>query len=97
MRKVARAIRLDCDERLAKRTRIVRELYDTMLQTIQASKFVADDALEKSNDIAHMQLALKKLSSWLEEANREGQVVLNSLSTANVEKHHNPDRYHPRG
>jgi signal transduction histidine kinase len=34
------------DERLAERTRLARELHDTLLQTIQGSKMVADDALE---------------------------------------------------
>ena len=87
LRKAARAIRVRFDERLAQRTRTARELHDTMLQTIQGSKFVADDALENSNDTAHMRLALEKLSSWLGQATREGQKVLNLLSTANVEKH----------
>ena len=87
LRKVARAIRVRFDERLAQRTRIARELHDTMLQTIQGSRFVADDALENSNDTAHMRLALEKLSRWLGQATQEGQEVLNLLSTANVEKH----------
>ena len=86
VRRIARAIRTRFDERLAQRTRIARELHDTMLQTVQGSKFVADDALEKSNDTAHMRLALEKLSGWLGKATQEGQEVLNSLSTSTVEK-----------
>ena len=86
LRNIARAIRIRSDERLAQRTRIARELQDTMLQTVQGSKFVADDALEKSNDTAHMRLALAKLSRWLGQATQEGQEVLNSLSTSTVEK-----------
>ena len=86
VRRIARAIRLRFDERLAQRTRIARELHDTMLQTVQGSKFVADDALEKSNDTAHMRLALEKLSGWLGQATQEGQEALNSLSTSTVEK-----------
>jgi hypothetical protein len=42
--------------------------------------------LEKSNDTAHMRLALEKLSGWLGKATQEGQEVLNSLSTSTVEK-----------
>src|SRR6185503_6881670 len=87
LRKVARAIRIRSDERLALRTRIACELYDTLLQTVQGSKFVADDALEKPNDTAHMRLALEKLSSWLGQATQEGQQALNSLSSSTVEKH----------
>ena len=86
VRKVARAIHVRFDERLAQRTLLARELYDTMLQTVQGSKLVADDALENSNDIAHMRLAMEKLSSWLGQATREGQQALNSLSTSTVEK-----------
>lgn len=82
LRKVARAIRVRFDERLAQRTRLARELHDTMLQTVQGSKFVADDALEKSNDIAYMRIALEKLSSWLGQATQEGQEALNSLYTS---------------
>jgi len=85
LRKVERAIRVRSDERLAQRTRIACELYDTMLQTVQGSKFVADDALEKPNDTAHMRLALEKLSNWLGQATQEGQQVLNSLSSSIVE------------
>ena len=86
VRWIARAIRVRFDERLAQRTRIARELHDTMLQTVQGSKFVADDALDKSNDTAHMRLALEKLSGWLGQATQEGLKVLNSLSTSTVEK-----------
>src|SRR5215470_14895691 len=73
LRMVARAIRIRDDERLDKQTRIAHELYDTMLQTIEGSKFVTDAALEKSNDSAHMRLALEKLSMWLGQATQEGQ------------------------
>jgi hypothetical protein len=57
-----------------------------MLQTVQGSKLVAEDALEKSDDTAYMQLALEKLSSWLGQATQEGQQALNSLSSSIVEK-----------
>ena len=87
LRKVARAIRIRSDERLAQRTRIACELYDTMLQTVQGSKLVAEDALENSNDTAYMRLAMEKLSSWLGQATQEGQQALNSLSSSTVEKH----------
>jgi signal transduction histidine kinase len=86
LRKVARAIRIRFDERLAQRTRIARELYDTMFQTVVICRLVADDAVEKSNDAAYMQFALKKLSSWLGQATQEGQEALNSLYTSTVEK-----------
>lgn len=80
VRMVARAIRVDCDKRLAERTRVARELQDTILQTVQGSKFVADEALEKSDDAVHMRLTLERLSIWLGQATQEGQAALNALS-----------------
>jgi signal transduction histidine kinase/ligand-binding sensor domain-containing protein len=85
LRQVARAISVRFDERLAERTRIARELHDTLLQTVQGSKLVADDALEKSNDSAHMRHAMKQLSGWLEQATQEGRAALNSLRTSTIE------------
>ena len=81
LRIVARAIRARFDERLAQRTRIALELQDTMLQTVEGSKLVADAALENSDDSDHLRLTLEKLSSWLGQATQEGQAALTSLRT----------------
>ena len=86
LRKVERASRTRL-ERLIEQIRIALEFHDTMLQTIEAAKYVADDALERLNDIAYMRGALEKLSRWLGHAILEAQQVLHSLSTASVEKH----------
>jgi signal transduction histidine kinase/ligand-binding sensor domain-containing protein len=85
VRQIARAISVRFDERLAERTRIARELHDTLLQTVQGSKLVADDALEKSNDSVHMHHAMKRLSGWLGQATQEGRAALNSLRTSTIE------------
>jgi signal transduction histidine kinase len=85
VRQIARAISVRFDERLAERTRIARELHDTLLQTVQGSKLVADDALEKSGDPAHMRGAMEKLSGWLGQATQEGRAALNSLRTSTTE------------
>lgn len=85
LRLVTRAIRVRFDERLAQRTRMARELHDTMLQTVQGSKFVADVALERSDDDVHLRLAMEKLSNWLGQATQEGQEALNSLYTLTTE------------
>jgi len=74
------------DERLSERTRIARELHDTLLQTIQGSKLVADDALERATDFAHLHGKVEQLSRWLGQATQEGRAALNSLRTASVEK-----------
>lgn len=84
LRMVAKAIRVRFDERLERQTRIAHELHDTMLQTVQGSKFVADAALEKSDDSVQMRLALEKLSMWLGQASQEGQEALNSLHSSSA-------------
>jgi hypothetical protein len=81
MRMVARAFR----ERWTERTRVARELQDTILQTVQGSKLVADEALERSNDADHMRLTMERLSTWLGQATQEGQAALNALSISTTE------------
>lgn len=82
---VARAMSVRFDERLAERTRIARELHDTLLQTVQGSKLVADGALESSDDLPHLRRALEQLSRWLGQATEEGRAALNSLRTSSIE------------
>ena len=86
VRQVARSIGARFDERLAERTRMARELHDTFLQTIQGSKLVVDDVLERPPDPLQMRRALERLSVWLERATREGRAALNSLRTSTTEK-----------
>jgi signal transduction histidine kinase len=59
-------------ERLDERTRLAREFHDTMLQTIQGSKLVADDALEQCTD-PRTRETLGRLSAWLERARKAAQ------------------------
>jgi signal transduction histidine kinase len=79
MRELAKTMGARFDERLAERTRIARDLHDTLLQTIQGSKLVADDALEMPPEPARMRKALEQLSDWLQQACQEGRAALNSL------------------
>src|ERR1700736_2856798 len=59
------------DERLAERTRMARDLHDTLLQTIQGSKLVADNALDSSTDPIRMRRAIEQLSVCLAQAMQE--------------------------
>jgi signal transduction histidine kinase/ligand-binding sensor domain-containing protein len=86
VRQIANAMSVRFDERLAERTRMARELHDTLLQTIQGSKLVADDALEKSADSDRMRRALEHLSAWLGRAAEEGRAALNSLRTSTTQR-----------
>jgi signal transduction histidine kinase len=73
------------DERLEERTRLARDLHDTLLQTIQGSKLVADHALEYTGDPVQTQRALHRLSEWLGQATSEGRAVLESLRGSTTE------------
>jgi signal transduction histidine kinase/ligand-binding sensor domain-containing protein len=79
LRQMAAAISARFDERLAERTRMARELHDTLLQTVQGSKLVADHALTQFSDPVRMHRALEQLSEWLAQATQEGRAALNSL------------------
>jgi signal transduction histidine kinase/ligand-binding sensor domain-containing protein len=86
MQHIAKTISAHFDERLAERTRIARELHDTLLQTVQGSKMVADDALEQAGDPVRLRQTMEQLSGWLGQAVSEGRAALNSLRTSTIEK-----------
>jgi signal transduction histidine kinase/ligand-binding sensor domain-containing protein len=86
MRQVFRAISARFDERLAERTRLARELHDTLLQTVQGSKMVADDALDEPQNPERVRHALERVSTWLGRAIDEGRAALNSLRTSTTER-----------
>jgi len=85
VRQVAKAMAVRFDDRLAERTRIAREFHDTLLQTIQGSKLVADSALKQSSDPVRMHGAMEQLSAWLGRATEEGRAALNSLRTSTTQ------------
>ena len=73
------------EARVQERTRIARDFHDTLLQTIQGSKLVADSALKQSPDPVRMRSAVEQLSVWLGRATEEGRAALNSLRTSTTE------------
>jgi signal transduction histidine kinase/ligand-binding sensor domain-containing protein len=85
VRQITVAMNARFDERLAERTRIARDFHDTLLQTIQGSKMVADDALDKPADSGQLRGALERLSGWLEQAMQEGRSALSSLRSSTTE------------
>jgi signal transduction histidine kinase len=86
MRQVAQSLSARFDERLAERTRVAREIHDTLLQTVQGSKMVADDALDRPDDAAGMQRAMEQLSVWLGQAAREGRETVKTLRTSTIQR-----------
>jgi signal transduction histidine kinase len=85
VRQIASAMSARFDERLAERTRIAREMHDTLLQTIQGSKLVANNALKNADDPVRMRRALEQLAGWLVRATEEGRVALQSLRRSTTE------------
>ena len=85
IRKIAAIMSARFDERLAERTRLARELHDTLLQTIQGSKMVADDVLDQSADLARMRSEMERVSGWLGQAMEEGRTALRSLRASTIE------------
>jgi len=86
VRQIAEQMNVRFDERLAERTRLARDFHDTLLQTIQGSKMVADDALEDNADPIRMRSALERLSKWLGQAMEEGRSALNSLRSSTTQR-----------
>ena len=69
----------------AERTRMARDLHDTLLQTIQGSKMVADDVLRRPEDAAGLQRAMEQVSSWLGQASAEGRAAVSALRASTTE------------
>jgi signal transduction histidine kinase len=84
--KTSRSLRFQIQ--LVERTRIARDLNDSLLQTIEASKMIADDALDPPADPAHMRRTMSRLSDWLGQATKEGQQALDSLRPPAFEENH---------
>ncbi len=85
IRQVAAAMNVRFEERLNERTRIAREVHDTLLQTIQGSKLLADEALDENADLPDVRKLLVRLSGWLSQAVQEGRAVLSALRASTLE------------
>jgi len=85
LRSYAASLKLRFEERLLERTRLARDLHDTLLQTIQGSKMVVDDAREHVGDPRLTGHALERLSDWLDRASAEGRAALEALRISSIE------------
>ena len=81
----AASLKIRFDERLEERTRLARDLHDTLLQTIQGSKLVADNARENADNPQTTVRALDRLSEWLDRAISEGREALEALRSSAAE------------
>ncbi|MEI9975869.1 MAG: two-component regulator propeller domain-containing protein [Ignavibacteriota bacterium] len=86
IRRVERELTLRFDERITERMRIARDFHDTLLQTLQGSKMVADDALAADEDHpSQMRRAMVLVAGWLGQAIQEGREALSSLRSSTTE------------
>jgi signal transduction histidine kinase len=76
------AISTRFEERLAERTRLARELHDTLLQTIEGSKMIVDDLLDPPAVSGRPREVMGRLSGALAQALFEIRTSLNSLRNA---------------
>lgn len=79
LQRVAAVLADRFDERLRERTRLARDLHDSLLQSIQASKMLVDGPIRGSDDPQQIRMAADKVSSWLDRALDEGREALTSL------------------
>jgi ligand-binding sensor domain-containing protein len=82
LRQYDSTLRMRFNERLEERTRIARDLHDTLLQTIQGSKLVADQVQDYLDDPPRAKHTLDTLSLWLSHAMDEGRAALESLRSS---------------
>jgi hypothetical protein len=80
VRQISRMMSARFDERLAERTRVARELHDTLLQTVHGSKMVADRALRDAGDRDRLVRALEQVSGWSVAATRTPMCRCQSLA-----------------
>ncbi len=79
LRVMSDALALRLQERVDERTRLSRELHDTLMQTIEGSRLIVDTATKQQTDPAQHRVALEKLSTWLDRASNEGRAAMDTL------------------
>ncbi len=83
----AKSMRIRFDDRLEERTRVARDLHDTLMQTVLASKLLAEGG-QMINTVPEGRAVLTRLSQWLGSAADEGRAAVKSLRSSVVETNH---------
>jgi signal transduction histidine kinase len=86
MRRLTAEMNARLDERVTERTRLARDLHDTLIQTIHGSKMVADAGLDNRHDATRLYQALERVSSCLSQATEEGRAALTALRSSATQR-----------
>jgi len=87
VRQIAAGLTARFDERTAERSRLAVELHDTILQSVQATKMIADNARHgRSQDPVELRKTIESISDWLAQATSEARAALNDLRISTTEK-----------
>ncbi|MGC1301213.1 MAG: ATP-binding protein [Caulobacteraceae bacterium] len=78
-------VRSRFNERLQERTRVARELHDTLMQSLLAGKLLADNAKRVHDDPADLRSALERISHQLARAAEEGRATVEVLRHSTME------------
>jgi signal transduction histidine kinase/ligand-binding sensor domain-containing protein len=78
-------LRMRFNERLEERTRLARELHDTLLQTIMGSKMVVNAARKALGDPVRTETSLEFISRSLDRATMEGRAALDALRGSGID------------
>lgn len=81
-----RSLRMVFNARTAERTRLARQLHDTLLQTLQGSHLIAEHASETVSSIPEAIRIYLLLKDWLTKADEEVRVVLDTLREETTEQ-----------
>lgn len=87
LRQAAARLSARFDERMAERNRLAGELHDTILQTVQAAKMIADNAREDhAANPVRLRETIDSISDWLAQATTEARAALNALRISTTQK-----------
>lgn len=81
-----KSLRMAFNARMAERTRLARQLHDTLLQTLQGSNLIAEHASESVKSVPEAKRTFRLLKDWLTRADEEARAVLDVLRDETTEE-----------
>jgi signal transduction histidine kinase/ligand-binding sensor domain-containing protein len=85
IRSISQLIAARYEERTNERNRLARELHDTLLQTVEGSRIIAEAACNQDSERSSHTEILRTLSGYLQRAADEARAALHALRLPDVE------------